>query len=83
MSSSSSTGATTAPRFPNALGTMWFHITDDADEAEAVFRERIVPTVHRPEDVLRERLPVGPADAFAEKLVASATPACSRSSSGP
>ena len=26
--------------FPNALGTMWFHITDDADEAEAVFRER-------------------------------------------
>jgi alkanesulfonate monooxygenase SsuD/methylene tetrahydromethanopterin reductase-like flavin-dependent oxidoreductase (luciferase family) len=56
--------------FPNALGTMWFHITDDAAEAEAVFRERIVPTVHRPEDVLRERLPVGPADAFAEKLVA-------------
>jgi alkanesulfonate monooxygenase SsuD/methylene tetrahydromethanopterin reductase-like flavin-dependent oxidoreductase (luciferase family) len=56
--------------FPNALGTMWFHITDDAAEAEAVFRERIVPTVHRPEDVLRERLPVGPAAAFAEKLVA-------------
>ena len=56
--------------FPNALGTMWFHITDDAGEADAVFRERIVPTVHRPEDVLRERLPVGPADAFAEKLVA-------------
>ena len=69
--------------FPNALGTMWFHITDDADEAEAVFRERIVPTVHRPEDVLRERLPVGPADVFAEKLWPSATPACSRSPSGP
>jgi alkanesulfonate monooxygenase SsuD/methylene tetrahydromethanopterin reductase-like flavin-dependent oxidoreductase (luciferase family) len=59
-----------ATTFPNALGTMWFHITDDADDAEAVFRERIVPTVHRPEAVLRERLPVGPADAFAEKLVA-------------
>jgi len=35
-----------------------------------VFRERIAPTIHRPEDVLRARLPVGPADAFAEKLVA-------------
>jgi len=56
--------------FPNALGTMWFHITDDAAEAASVFRERIAPTIHRPEDVLRARLPVGPADAFAEKLVA-------------
>jgi alkanesulfonate monooxygenase SsuD/methylene tetrahydromethanopterin reductase-like flavin-dependent oxidoreductase (luciferase family) len=56
--------------FPNALGTMWFHIADDASEADAVFRERIVPTVHRPEDVLRARLPVGPAEAFADKLVA-------------
>jgi alkanesulfonate monooxygenase SsuD/methylene tetrahydromethanopterin reductase-like flavin-dependent oxidoreductase (luciferase family) len=59
-----------AATFPNALATMWFHLTDDPTEAESVFRERIVPTVHRPEDVLRERLPVGPADAFAEKLVA-------------
>ena len=49
---------------------MWFHLTDDTTEAESVFRERIVPTVHRPEDVLRARLPVGPADAFAEKLLA-------------
>jgi alkanesulfonate monooxygenase SsuD/methylene tetrahydromethanopterin reductase-like flavin-dependent oxidoreductase (luciferase family) len=56
--------------FPNSLATMWFHITDDAAEAEAVLQERIVPTVHRPEDILRARLPVGPADAFAEKLVA-------------
>jgi len=57
-----------ADSFPNALATMWFHITDDADEAEAVFHERIVPTVHRPEEVLRARLPVGSADGFAEKL---------------
>ena len=56
--------------FPNAVGTMWFHITDDADEAGAVFRHRLVPTVHRPEEVLRERLPVGPAGAFAERLAA-------------
>ena len=59
-----------AAQFPNALATMWFHITDDAAETESVFRERIFPTVHRPEEVLRERLPVGPADAFADKLLA-------------
>jgi alkanesulfonate monooxygenase SsuD/methylene tetrahydromethanopterin reductase-like flavin-dependent oxidoreductase (luciferase family) len=29
-----------------------------------------LPVVHRPEAVLRDRLPVGSADAFAEKLVA-------------
>jgi alkanesulfonate monooxygenase SsuD/methylene tetrahydromethanopterin reductase-like flavin-dependent oxidoreductase (luciferase family) len=59
-----------AGTFPNALATMWFHITDDAAEADAVLRERLLPVIHRPEPVLRERLPVGPASAFAEKLVA-------------
>ena len=41
-------------------------------EAERVLRERVVPTIHRPEDVLRERLPIGPAELFAEKLDAFA-----------
>jgi alkanesulfonate monooxygenase SsuD/methylene tetrahydromethanopterin reductase-like flavin-dependent oxidoreductase (luciferase family) len=59
-----------ATGFPNGLATMWFHITDDPAEAEMVFRERVFPTVHRSEDVLRDRLPVGPADVFAEKLAA-------------
>jgi alkanesulfonate monooxygenase SsuD/methylene tetrahydromethanopterin reductase-like flavin-dependent oxidoreductase (luciferase family) len=54
--------------FPNALATMWFHITEDTAEAERVMRERLVPTIHRPEEVLRARLPVGPAEQFAEKL---------------
>jgi probable F420-dependent oxidoreductase len=58
--------------FPNALATMWCYITDDRNEAERVLRERLVPTVHRPEDMLRERLPVGPAEVFAEKLTAFA-----------
>jgi len=58
--------------FPNALATMWFFITDDATEADRVMRERMVPTIHRPEEVLRERLPVGPAELFAEKLSAFA-----------
>ena len=51
---------------------MWFYVTDDRAEAERVMRDRIVPRIHRPEDVLRERLPVGPAEAFAEKLSAFA-----------
>jgi alkanesulfonate monooxygenase SsuD/methylene tetrahydromethanopterin reductase-like flavin-dependent oxidoreductase (luciferase family) len=58
--------------FPNALATMWCYITDDRTEAERVLRERLVPTVHRPEEMLRERLPIGPAELFAEKLTAFA-----------
>ena len=50
--------------FPNALATMWCYITEDRAEAERVLRERVVPTVHRPEEVLRERLPIGPAGAL-------------------
>ncbi len=57
-----------AATFPNALATMWFHITDDRAEADRTMTDRLVPAIHRPEAVLRERLPVGPAGAFAEKL---------------
>jgi probable F420-dependent oxidoreductase len=56
--------------FPNALATMWCYITDDRAEAERVLKERVVPTVHRPEGMLRERLPIGPPELFAEKLTA-------------
>ena len=56
--------------FPNALATMWCYITDDRAEADRILRERVVPTVHRPEDMLRERLPIGPPELFAEKLTA-------------
>ncbi len=58
--------------FPNALATMWFHITDDPAEADRVLEERLAPTVHRPEAMLRERLPIGPPELFAEKLTAFA-----------
>lgn len=61
-----------ADTFPNALATMWCYITDDRAEAERILRERVVPTIHRPEDVLRERLPIGPPELFAEKLTAFA-----------
>jgi alkanesulfonate monooxygenase SsuD/methylene tetrahydromethanopterin reductase-like flavin-dependent oxidoreductase (luciferase family) len=58
--------------FPNALATMWCYITDDRDEAERILHERVVPTIHRPEEVLRERLPIGPPELFAERLSAFA-----------
>ena len=58
--------------FPNALATMWFYITDSDAEADRIMRDRMVPAIHRPEEALRDRLPVGPADRFAEKLAAFA-----------
>jgi alkanesulfonate monooxygenase SsuD/methylene tetrahydromethanopterin reductase-like flavin-dependent oxidoreductase (luciferase family) len=54
--------------FPNALATMFCYITDDRSEADRVMRERIAPRINRPEDMLRDRLPVGPPEHFAEKL---------------
>ena len=59
-----------AASFPNAVGTMWCYITESRAEADAIFHDRLVPTVHRPEEMLRERLPVGSPEAFAEKLAA-------------
>ncbi len=56
--------------FPNGLATMWFHLTDDEAEAERVLQERLVPTIRRPEEILRDRIPVGPAEPFVEKLLA-------------
>jgi alkanesulfonate monooxygenase SsuD/methylene tetrahydromethanopterin reductase-like flavin-dependent oxidoreductase (luciferase family) len=58
--------------FPNALSTMWCYITDDRAEADRILRERVIPAVHRPEEMLRERLPIGPPELFAEKLMAFA-----------
>jgi alkanesulfonate monooxygenase SsuD/methylene tetrahydromethanopterin reductase-like flavin-dependent oxidoreductase (luciferase family) len=58
--------------FPNALATMWFYVTEDRNEADRVMRERVVPAIHRSEEELRARLPVGPAEQFAEKLSAFA-----------
>jgi len=61
-----------ADAFPNGLATMWFYVTEDRTEADRIYRERLVPAVHRPEEELRSRLPVGSASDFAEKLSAFA-----------
>ena len=57
-----------ADDFPNTLTTMWCYITDDRDEAERILTERVATIVHRPVELLRERLPIGPPELFAEKL---------------
>lgn len=57
-----------ADGFPNGLATMWFHISDDPNEVDTIFHERLLPAVNRPEEVLRDRLPVGPAEEFARRL---------------
>ena len=54
--------------FPNALATMWFYITEDPSEADHIFRDRVIPAINRPESLLRERLPIGPAGSFADLL---------------
>jgi alkanesulfonate monooxygenase SsuD/methylene tetrahydromethanopterin reductase-like flavin-dependent oxidoreductase (luciferase family) len=54
--------------FPNALATMWFYITENPSEADDILRHRVIPAINRPENLLRERLPIGPAEAFANLL---------------
>ena len=56
--------------FPNALATMWCYLTESRSEADTILRERVAPVIHRPEEVPRQRLPIGPAAEFAEKLAA-------------
>jgi len=56
--------------FPNALSTMWFYITENPSEADHIWRHRVLPAINRPEDLLRERLPIGSAAAFTDLLAA-------------
>jgi alkanesulfonate monooxygenase SsuD/methylene tetrahydromethanopterin reductase-like flavin-dependent oxidoreductase (luciferase family) len=56
--------------FPNGLATMWFYITESPSEADQILRHRFIPAINRPESLLRERLPIGPAGAFTDLLLA-------------
>jgi probable F420-dependent oxidoreductase len=57
-------------KFPNALATMFCYVTEDRSVSERVIQEVIAPTVNRPEEDLRPRLLVGPAEECIRKLVA-------------
>jgi probable F420-dependent oxidoreductase len=56
--------------FPNAIATMFFYVTEDGATSERIVREVLSPTLNRPEEELRARLLVGPAEECAEKLAA-------------
>ena len=57
-------------RFPNAVATMFFYVTEDSTVAERFIREVLSPTLNRPGEELSQRLLVGPAGECAEKLAA-------------
>jgi probable F420-dependent oxidoreductase len=56
--------------FPNAIATMFFYVTEKRAASERIVREVLSPTLRRPEEELRERLLVGPAEECAQKLAA-------------
>jgi alkanesulfonate monooxygenase SsuD/methylene tetrahydromethanopterin reductase-like flavin-dependent oxidoreductase (luciferase family) len=55
-------------RFPNALGSMFYFLTDDRDMAEELLVEVVSPALDRPVEFLRERLLIGTPAECAEKL---------------
>ncbi len=57
-------------RFPNAIATMFLHVTEDRAAADRVVRDILEPTLRRPEAELRKRLLVGPVEECAQKLAA-------------
>lgn len=57
-------------RFPNAVATMFLHVTEDRATAERIVRETLSPMLDRPAEELRRRLLVGPAQECAEKVAA-------------
>jgi probable F420-dependent oxidoreductase len=59
-----------ASRFPNAIATMFFHVSEDRATAERIIKDVLGPMLNRPEEELRRRLLVGPARECAEKLAA-------------
>ena len=59
-----------ANSFPNAIATMFCYITEDRAEADRILNEMLRKAIKRPEDELRQRLLVGPAEECTRKLSA-------------
>jgi alkanesulfonate monooxygenase SsuD/methylene tetrahydromethanopterin reductase-like flavin-dependent oxidoreductase (luciferase family) len=55
---------------PNAIATMFFYVTEERATSERIVQEVLSPPLKRPEEELRARLLVGPAEECAEKLAA-------------
>ncbi len=56
-------------RFPHALGSMFYYLTEDRRLAEELLVEVVSPTLGRPVELLRERLLIGTPAECADKLV--------------
>lgn len=55
-------------QFPNAIATMFFHITEDEAEASEVVDDTLAPALDRPAEELVDRLPIGSAETCADRL---------------
>ena len=55
---------------PNAIATMFLHITEDRAEADHTVQNVLAPTLRRPGEDLRQRLLIGPPAECAERLAA-------------
>ena len=55
-------------RLPHALGSMFYYLTEDRRLAEEILVEVVSPTLGRPVELLRERLPIGTPAECVEKL---------------
>ena len=59
--------------FPNGLATMWLYVTEKRAAADRMLEELLAPMLNRPVEALRKLpLPIGPAEACAERLAAYA-----------
>jgi alkanesulfonate monooxygenase SsuD/methylene tetrahydromethanopterin reductase-like flavin-dependent oxidoreductase (luciferase family) len=56
--------------FPNAIATMFVHVTEDEAEASRVIDDTLAPMLDRPAEELAERLPIGSPETCAKKLAA-------------
>lgn len=56
--------------FPNAIATMFFHVTEDTASAERIIRETLSPALRRPEEELGRCLLVGTVEECAGKVAA-------------
>ena len=65
-------------RFPNAIATMFFHVSEDRATADRIIKDVLGPMLNRPEEELSRRLLVGPARECAEKLAAYQAPGARR-----
>src|SRR6266516_3095749 len=55
-------------RFPHALGSLFYYLTEDQQQAEELLVKVVSPTLGHPVELLRERLLIGTPAECAEKL---------------